>query len=248
VQGTRSKGRIKRLEATRTMSLATLTPVAPDANASAPAHHAYHERPHLRAIVRHLGLSILMANVVPGVLFYLCLTLGNISAALIAALAWCYGAMAWRLSTRRRTSGLLVITMIGLTAKTVIAFASGSTFVYFFQPAITDGLIAALFLSSLTTARPVVARLASDFYPMNDDLAGRPRIQKLFWNLTLLWAVICLTKAVVTLYLLESLSTNAFVAVKGLFILATIIAGTTVTLAAAIRVARSEGLLHRAAA
>jgi hypothetical protein len=213
----------------------------------AAVHDHHHERPHLGAIVRHLGLSILMANIVPGVLFYLCMTLGNIWLALVAALVWCYGAMAWRLSTKRRTSGLLIITMIGLTAKTAMAFVSGSTFLYFLQPAITDGVVAALFLSSLTTARPVVARLASDFYPMNQDIAERPRIQKLFWNLTLFWAVMCFVKAVVTLYLLEELSTTAFVATKGLFILAMILSGTVVTVTAAIRVAKSEGLFHRPA-
>ena len=204
-----------------------------------------HERPHLRAILRHLSLSLLMANVVPSILFYLCMVLGNVWMALIAALLWCYGAMAWRLSTKRRTSGLLIITMVGLTAKTLMAFASGSTYMYFLQPAITDALVAAMFLSSLTTARPVVARLAGDFYPMNDAIAERPRIQRLFWNLTLFWAILCFAKAVVTLWLLEAFPLVTFVAVKEMFILATIVAGTAVTLATAFRVARAEGLLHR---
>jgi hypothetical protein len=203
------------------------------------------ERPHLRAILRHLSLSLLMANVVPSILFYISLTVGNVWTALIVALVWCYGSMAWRMSTKRRTSGLLIITLVGLTAKTALALASGSTFVYFLQPAITDGIIAALFLSSLTTARPVVARLAADFYPMNADIAGRPKIQKLFWNLTLFWAVIAFSKAVVTVWLLEEFPLVTFVAVKSLFVLATIIAGTIITVATAFRVAKSEGLLHR---
>jgi hypothetical protein len=204
------------------------------------------ERPHFRAILRHLSLSILMANIVPSVLFYLVLVVGNVWTALVAALVWCYGAMAWRLSTNRRASGLLILTLVGLTAKTVFALASGSTFVYFMQPAITDGVVAALFLASLTTARPIVARLAADFFPMSDDIARRPRIQRLFWHLTLFWAVICLAKAVVTLWLLESFPLVTFVALKGVFILVMILAGTAVTVATAFRVARSEGLLHRA--
>jgi hypothetical protein len=226
------------LEAMANMSTATLHPVAQEATPS-------HERPRIGAIIRHLSLSVLTANVVPSVLFYLCMVLGNVWMALIAALVWCYGAMAWRLSTKRRTSGLLIITMVGLTAKTLMAFASGSTYVYFLQPAITDALVAALFLSSLTTARPVVARLAGDFYPMNADIADRPRIQRLFWNLTLFWAIICVAKAAVTLWLLQEFPLVTFVAVKEIFILATIVAGTVVTLATAFRVAKAEGLLHR---
>jgi hypothetical protein len=205
------------------------------------------DRPRFGAIMRHLGLSILMANVIPSVLFYLCLVAGNVWTALIAALIWCYGSMAWRLSTRRRASGLLLLTVIGLTAKTVLALASGSTFVYFLQPAITDGVVAALFLISLATARPIVARLAGDFFPMSADIAARPRIQRLFWNLTLFWALICVAKSAATVWLLESMPTVTFVAAKEILILTMLLIGTSVTVASAFRVAKSEGLLHKPA-
>ena len=192
-----------------------------------------HHRPKLATIIRHLGVSLLMANVMPSVLFFLCLRAGNVWTALIAALVWCYGAMAWRMRTKRRVSGLLMISMVGLTAKTVLALASGSTFIYFLQPAVTDGIVAVLFLVSLATARPVVARLAGDFYPMNDEVAGRPRIQKLFWRLTLFWALMCLAKSVVTVFLLENMSTVSFVEAKSIFVLAVVIGGAAVTLTAA---------------
>ncbi|HEX3907291.1 MAG TPA: VC0807 family protein [Mycobacteriales bacterium] len=204
----------------------------------------HHHTPKLAMIMKHLGLSLLMANVVPSVLFFLCLRAGNVWTALIAALVWCYGAMAWRLRTKRRASGLLMISMVGLTAKTVLALASGSTFIYFLQPAVTDGIVAVLFLLSLATARPVVARLAGDFYPMNDEVAGRPAIQKLFWRLTLFWAGLCLMKSIVTVFLLENMSTVSFVEAKSVFVLAVVIGGAAVTVAAAVRVAKVEGLLH----
>jgi hypothetical protein len=205
------------------------------------------ERPRFGAIMRHLALSVMMANVIPSVLFYLCLVAGNVWTALIAALVWCYGSMAWRLSTKRRASGLLLLTVIGLTAKTVLALASGSTFVYFLQPAITDGVVAALFLISLASARPLVARLAGDFFPMSADIASRPRIQRLFWNLTLFWAMICVAKSIVTVWLLESFPLVTFVAIKEVMILTMLVIGTGVTVAAAFRVAKSEGLLHKPA-
>src|SRR5437763_293410 len=153
------------------------------------------QRPRLRVVLRHLGLSLLWANVMPGVLFYCCMALSNVWTALVAALVWCYGAMAWRVSTRRRTSGLLWLTAAGLPVKTAITVATGSTFLYFVQPAVNDATVGLLFLISLTTARPVVARLAGAFSPMTEDVARRPRIQQLFWRLTLLWAFICLVKS-----------------------------------------------------
>jgi hypothetical protein len=205
-------------------------------------------RPRFGAVLRHFGASLLMANVIPSVLFYLCLVAGNVWMALIAALVWCYGSMAWRLSTKRRASGLLILSLVGLTAKTILALASGSTFVYFLQPAITDGAVAAMFLISLATARPIVARLAGDFYPMDADIASRPRIQRLFWHLTLFWALMCVVKSVATVWLLESFPLVTFVAAKEIMLLIVLVFGTGVTLALALRVAKSEGLLHTAPA
>lgn len=204
-------------------------------------------RPRLRAVVRHLALSLLWANVIPGVLFYACMAASNVWTALVVALAWCYGAMAWRASTRRRGSGLLWLTAAGLTVKTALTMITGSTFFYFVQPAFTDAAIGLLFLVSLRTARPVVARLAADFYPMTEDVARRPRIQQLFWRLTLIWAFICLLRAVATVWLLDSMSLMRFVEVKTVLTPTIAALGAAATVAIACRVARREGLLHAAA-
>jgi uncharacterized protein DUF3159 len=204
------------------------------------------DRPRLGQIVRHLALSLLMANIVPGVLFYVCLVTGNIWLAFASALVWCYGAMAWRITTGRPRSALLWLTAAGLTAKTVVSISTGSTLIYFLQPALNDVLIGTVFLLSLVSARPVVARLAGDFFPMNQDIASRPRIQRLFWRLTLMWALLCLGKAGVTLWLLHAESITAFVATKGLMTITVLLLGATTTVVLAHRVARSEGLLHSA--
>lgn len=189
---------------------------------------------------------MLWANVVPAALFYACYRAGNIWAALIAALVWCYGAMAWRVTTRRRTSGLLWLTAIGLTAKTAVTMITGNAFVYFAQPAINDGLISLFFLISLATARPVVARLAADFYPLDEEVASRPRVQQLFWRLTLLWAGICATRALATVWLLESVRLSTFITIKSLLAPGIALIGGTATAIIALRVARREGLLHLA--
>ena len=202
-------------------------------------------RPQIRAIMRHLGLSLLMANIVPGVLFYVCLVSMDVWAALVAALAWCYGAMAWRMVTRRRTSMLLLLTLVGLSVRTAVAFASGSTFLYFLQPVLNNTVVALLFLLSLATARPVVARVAADFYPMTEDIARRPRVERLFWRLTLMWALVALCKATVTFWLLQSQSVTAFVLYKDTFMLTTTVLAVTVTVLTSVSVARKEGLLHR---
>ncbi len=201
-------------------------------------------QPPLATVLRHVALSLLTATVVPGLLFYLCLTALGLAAALGAALAWCYGVLGWRLATRRRVSGLLVLTMVGLTARTAFTLVSGDPTLYLVQPAITSGLVGAVFLASMTTTSPVVARLAADFYPVGADLAARPPVQRLFQRLTLLWAVVCLVKAAATGWLVLTLSMPDVVLAKTLAFPVLTAAAAGVTVVAAVRVVRAEGLLH----
>jgi hypothetical protein len=200
-------------------------------------------RPRLAAILGHLFLSLLVANIIPAVLFYVCLVTIDVWAALVAALVWCYGAVSWRMVTRRRASGLLILTVFVLTVRTAFALASGDTFVYFLQPVLSDIVVATAFLVSLATARPVVARLAADFYPMSDDLARRPRVQQLFWRLTLLWALVCIGKAGISFWLLQTQSVAAFVLTKNIALLSLTAVAVVATVAASAAVARKEGLL-----
>lgn len=200
-------------------------------------------RPGLGAVLRHLVLNLTVTCVVPTALFYVCLVTAGLWAALITALAWCYATVAWRLRTGRPMSALLWLTVAGLTGKTILAFATGSTLVYFVQPALGDAVVAAVFLMSLATSRPAVARLAGEFYPMTQDVAARPQVKTLFTRLTLLWSGICAAKAGVTLWLLHTLSVTSFVTAKTVFTPSAAGLGAALTVVFALRVARREGLL-----
>jgi hypothetical protein len=200
-------------------------------------------RPGVRAIVRHVGHNLMIATFVPSALFYGCLVTRSLWTALIVALLWCYGTLAWRIRTGRPPSLLLLLSVTGLTGKTVLALSTGSTTVYFMQPAVTDALVAAAFLASLATTRPAVARFAAEFYPMTKELATRPRVEALFIRLTVLWAALCALKAVLALWLLHSLSLTTFVAAKSVYAPSTAAIGAALTIVLAVRVASREGLL-----
>jgi hypothetical protein len=193
--------------------------------------------------MRRLALSLTIACVVPAALFLTCFEAFGVWPAILVALAWSYGAIAWRAVTGRRTSGLLVLTAIVLTGKTVIALVAQSTFFYFLQPIITDGVVAMTFLLSLASARPMVARLAGDFYPMDPELSLRPRMRRLFWHLTAMWAVVCLAKAAAMFWALNSLSLDTFVLVKSISMPASNLLAVCLTICAAVVVARKEGLI-----
>lgn len=200
-------------------------------------------RPSLMTVVRRVSLSLLIAVVVPAVVFYVVFVLAGVWPAIFAALLWSYGAIAWRAATRRRTSGLLILAAILLTGRTLLSLVAGSTWLYFLQPVISDGFVALLFLLSLASARPMVARLAGDFYPMDHELAMRPRIRRLFWQLTVLWAVLGAAKAAMTLWLLQSQTLETFVLVKSVSMLAINVLAAFATIGLGAVVARQEGLM-----
>ncbi len=218
-------------------TLPTLTPATPQLGAEAP------HRPSLVAVIKRVSLSLLIAVVIPAVVFYGVFVLVGVWTAIIAALVWSYGAIAWRAVTRRRTSGLLILAAILLTGRTALSLVADSTWLYFLQPVISDGVVAGLFLLSLASARPMVARLAGDFYPMDHELAARPRIVRLFRNLTILWAVLGLAKATMTLWLLQSQTLETFVLVKSISMLSINVLAAFATIGLAALVARQEGLM-----
>jgi intracellular septation protein A len=201
------------------------------------------ERPCLKSVIGRLAVNLWIACVIPALLFYLSLVTFNISVAVVVALGWSYGAIGWRWATKRRRSGLLALTVSVMTVRTIIVLATGDTFVYFFQPVVTDVAVGTVFLLSLASARPIVARLAADFYPMDLDLAVRPRIRQLFWRLTLLWALFCLVKGAISFWLLESQSTVNFVLIKNLSVISMTVLVVAATVQASVLVARKEGLL-----
>ena len=232
----------------RTAPIAT-SALAPVPTRSQPPHPPQaHERPRLGTVVRRVSLSLLIACVIPAVLFYPTFALAGVWTAILVALGWSYGAIAFRAVTGRRTSGLLLLTALLITARTALALATDSTFVYFLQPIISDGVVATAFLLSLVTARPMVARLAGDFYPMDHELAMRPRVRRLFRHLTVLWALLGLGKAMLTLWLLQSQSLATFVLVKSVTVLVVNLTAAAATIALAAWVARQEGLLGPQAA
>jgi uncharacterized membrane protein len=200
-------------------------------------------RPRLGDVIRRVGLALLIACAIPFAIFYTTVLVAGVWVAIFAALGWAYGAIAWRWLTGRRPSGLLILTATVMTGRTVIAIAADSTFLYFLQPVISDGIVATTFLLSLATARPMVARLAGDFYPMDHELSLRPAIQRLFRRLTVLWAVLCFAKATITLWLLETQTLHTFVLVKGISVLTLTTLTIAATIVAAAVVGRREGLL-----
>lgn len=194
-------------------------------------------------VVRQAGPHVLEASIVPTVLFWLALTLIGLGAAFVVACAWVYGAVAIRLVQRRPVPGLVSLAAVGISVRTAVAVWSGSSFVYFAQPVLTNVVTSALFAGSCWSARPMVARLATDFYPLTPDHLGRPNVVRLLRRLTVWWAAVNLTIAMATMGLLLWLPVTWYVLAKQVMSLSLMGVGVAVTIHVAVRVARREGLM-----
>lgn len=199
----------------------------------------------LRGVLARVATALSTAVLVPAVLLWTTLQLAGVTTAVLVALSWMVAAMGWRYATGRPVSGLLLLSLGVLTVKTGFTLVTGNTFVYFVQPVFADVVVAAIFFGSLWTARPVIARLAPEFYPVGAADAARPEICGLLRRLTFMWGVVILAKAGITLWLLEALSTADFVLIKSGAIATLTVIAAAVTLLWSYVVARQQGLLHR---
>jgi Protein of unknown function (DUF3159) len=172
------------------------------------------EIPRLRAMARHALPNLVEATVVPLLVFYAALWLVGVWGGLIGALVWSYVAIVRRLVTGRPVPGLLVLGVIGITARTVVAALSGSVFVYFLQPTLTTVLLAGVFLASVPAGRPIAERLAGDFCPLPATFISSPPVRHFFARITVLWALVQLTNAALSVWLLITQPVGTYVLAK----------------------------------
>ena len=221
-------------------ALAAAPAPAPPLDFSAPIDPSHGVRS--RDVLRRLAANLTVACAVPALLIYVMLQTVGVVPAVLSALAWTYGATAWRHLTGRPTSGLLLLTVLVLTMRTAFTLATGTTYVYFLEPIVTDAVVAVTFLLSLASSRPLAARVAADFYPLSAELARTPRVCRLLRRLTLLWAGVGLLKAGLGLWLLESLPAADFVLVKTTAVLALTVVAAALSVRAALAVLRLEAV------
>jgi intracellular septation protein A len=166
--------------------------------------------PRLSALARHATPHILEATLIPLALFYGGLRLVGLWGALIAALLWSYSSLLRRLLMRRRVPGMLLLGIVGLTARTGLALATGSAFLYFLQPTLGTGLVATIFIGSTVLGRPLAMKLANDFMPLPESLLAHAGVRRFFHRISLLWAGVFLANAGISLWLLVSQSLATF--------------------------------------
>jgi hypothetical protein len=170
--------------------------------------------PRMGGLLRHAAPRVFEGAIAPVAVFLLALHFLGVVGAIVAGLGFAYGIIGWRVLTRRQVPGLLVIGAVSLTARSALAIASGSIFVYFLQPTLGTALVATAFLASVGAGRPLAGRLARDFCPIPDHVAATVPMRRFFTQITLLWAVTQLVNAAIAMWLLLSQSVGVFVVTR----------------------------------
>lgn len=176
--------------------------------------HPSFEIPRLRDLARHALPHVVEATLIPLTLFYVALWAVGVWAALITGLVWSYSCILRRVLRGNRIPGILVLGAVGLTARFVVAVATGSIFVFYLQPTLGTLLVAGAFLVSLPAGRPLAQKLASDFCPLPAGLLERAPVRRFFQRITLLWAFVHVVNAGATLFLLLTQPVGVYVVAK----------------------------------
>jgi len=179
-------------------------------------------------------------------LFYGALRLAGTGGALAIALAWSYAALLRRLLGGRRVPALLLLGAAALTARTALAAATRSLFLYFLQPALGNVVAAAAFLLSVPSGHPLALRLAEDFVPLPPALVSHPAARRVFLRISLLWGAILTANAAVTIALLLTAPIGRFLLLRPLATLALMAAGVAVSAAWFRRSLSRHGLITAA--
>jgi len=174
------------------------------------------EIPRLGTLARHAVPNVVEGSLIPVGLFLVMLHVLGLWGAMVVGLGWSYTAVVRRLVSRRRVPGIMVLGAVTLTARSALAFATGSSFVYFLQPTLGTALVASAFLLSVPLGRPLAQRLAADFCPIPPHVMANAHVRRFFLQISLLWAFTGFLNASLGLWLQFSQSVGTFVLAKSL--------------------------------
>jgi len=195
------------------------------------------------AVVRRLVPFLIEATVIPTALFYVFLGTLGLFWAFIASAGWSFACVARRLVRRESVPALLVLACLGISVRTGIYVWSSNPVIYYLQPVLRTLLTAGVFALSVVVGRPLIARFAHDFCPLDAEVEGRPGITRLFRRLTYQWACVNLALAAVSLSLLWTVSTEVFVGATTAATWVITATGLCLTVSASVRTAKLEGLI-----
>ncbi|MDE3205204.1 MAG: hypothetical protein KGQ66_13425 [Acidobacteriota bacterium] len=160
------------------------------------------------SLVRGAIPALLVATLIPLLLFYVVMAAGTITWAIGLSVVYAYTVAAYQHFRNHRVSGMLLITVFMATLRGLAAILSGHPFVYFAIPVAETAGFGLMFLATMFTSEPLVVRLARDLVPTAaDGLAARRSLTR---TLSIVWTVVYLGSGATTLVLLMMTPMSVF--------------------------------------
>ena len=155
--------------------------------------------------------AVMTATLVPLGLFYAVSAAAGMKIGIVASLTWAYLVLARQLYTsRRRVSGLLVITAFTLTVRCLTWAFHQTTFTYFSVPVAETVGMGLLFVGTLALGRPLLVSLARDFVPALGDRLAHVTHRRLVRHLSWVWGLVYLGSAATSAMLLTTQNIHWF--------------------------------------
>ncbi|GIH27509.1 hypothetical protein Aph01nite_58190 [Acrocarpospora phusangensis] len=174
--------------------------------------------PRATAMLKQAVPRILEGVVAPLAVFYAALYLLGFTGALIAAAAWVYGSVGWRLIRRMPVPGTMLVATIAITFRTVLGLWSNDAVVYFIQPELGTICLSMIFIASVRLRRPLVQKLTLDYIHLPAFVLRHERMRRFFARITLLWAFVLLANSTVSIWLLVHQSIAAYPLTRALVV------------------------------
>ncbi|WP_242614413.1 DUF3159 domain-containing protein [Actinomadura roseirufa] len=176
-------------------------------------HHGF-ELPRVTALLLHAAPRFVEGVIAPIAVFYLALLALGLNGALIAAVAWVYGGIAYRYWRGHPVSGMLMLAAVGVTVRAGLAAATHSAVVYFLQPTLGTLAVSLSFLASVPLGRPLAKKLARDMAPMPEAFLRHARVHQFFLRISLLWSLVLFANVIISLWMLFNESLGMYLWVR----------------------------------
>lgn len=182
------------------------------------AHAAEHliELGHVGKVIRDALLLLTETVVVPTAILYASMRTVGTVAGLAGVIAWCLLTMALRWMFGARVPSTLLLVVGILVARTAVALAFTSVWLFLIQPIAASALMAVVFVGSALIGRPITQRLAQDFVHLPERLLADRRMQRVFMEVALIWGFSRMLDAGISLNSLLSWGDGAGVLVRGM--------------------------------
>ncbi len=173
------------------------------------------ESPSTRAIVRRAGPRLLRDGFGPLAIFFAGWKLIGLSAGV--GMAALYGVSVYAHERRQGRPAMIVrLALVLVAIRASVGFSSGSATVYLAQEIGIDALLACAVLGSLSRPRPFASWFTDEIFALPEEMRESDTFRNAMRTITTVWGLYFLTRGLVRLGALLTLSTDRFALVIAL--------------------------------